>query len=71
MIYENKNYKVEKAEDGEGYTVTNLTTGVIEFSNPSLPRSIIVAVESDSALDRYLPKEAEEATDETNVVRLR
>lgn len=69
MIYENKNYKVEKAEDGEGYTVTNLATGVVEFSNASLPRSIIVAVESDSALDRYLPKE--EAASAPNIVPIR
>ena len=69
MLYTNKNYKVELAENGQEYTVTNIATGVVEFSNPSLPRSIIVAQESDSALDRYLPKE--EVANAHNIVSIR
>lgn len=69
MLYENKNYKVELAENGQEYTVTNIATGVVEFMNTSLPRCLIVAQESDSALDRYMPKE--ETVDAPNVVSIR
>lgn len=69
MLYTNKNYKVELAEGGEEYTVTNIATGVVEFSNPSLPRCLIVAQESDAALDRFMPKE--EVANAPNIVSIR
>lgn len=69
MLYTNKNYKVELAEGATEYTVTNVETGVVEFTNPSLPRCIIVAQESEAALDRYLPKEVNQ--DASNVISLR
>lgn len=69
-LFENKNYKVELNDTGDGYAVVNLETGVTEFESTSLPRSIIVADESEGALDRYL-KVSVEGADAPNVFPLR
>lgn len=61
-LFDNKNYTVELNDNSDGYNVVNKETGVIEYTESSLPRCIIVAAESSSALDRYFPEE--EAKDE-------
>lgn len=72
MLYENKNYKVTLPTDAVKYEVVNKETGVVEFTEASLPRCIIVALEYDQVLDKYLPKEpVEETAHAPNVVPLR
>lgn len=69
MLYENKNYKVTLPENGVKYEVVNKETGVVEFTEASLPRCVIVALEYDQVLEKYL--NVEEQVNAPNVIPLR
>lgn len=64
LFLQGVNYSVTVNEEGNGYQVTNLATGVVEYTNTSLPRCLIIAEESEDYLSRR--KQEEELKEATS-----
>ena len=54
MIYfQNKNYKVETNADGEGYSIINTVTGMVERKEGLLPVARSLAIQMNDALEEF------------------
>ncbi len=51
VLYSNSRYSVTLNSSSDGYQVNNLSTGVVEYDNRSLPRCIVIAREADEYLE--------------------
>jgi hypothetical protein len=60
LLYQNKNYLVETNEDGVGYTIKNIVTGMIERKEGLLPVAYDMADELDKALEEFAQRKSRE-----------
>lgn len=55
-LYRGSTYEVSINDAGDGYQVTNLVTGIIEYKNASLPRCLIIFDESEDFMKDWREK---------------
>lgn len=71
-LYRGRLYEVSINGNGDGYQVTNLVTGVVEYENKSLPRCLIIFDESEDYMgNRKDREEAEEVVQDARVLTFR
>ena len=66
IVYQNKNYKVETNEDGIGYSIINLVTGMVEYKEGMLAIAINTAMNMDKDVEKVA--EIQAAQDRTVMV---
>lgn len=60
ILYQNKNYQVETNEDGFGYTIKNVVTGMVERKEGLLPVAYDMADELDKAMEEFAQRKTKE-----------